>query len=237
MFESYQFKLPFLQASQAQKHVTVNEALARLDALAQLTFQSRSEDVPTTPSDGQVYAVPIGASGVWSGQDHKVALFLNGGWVFVDGHDGWTAWVVDEVAQARFINGVWSDVNSLEASALGSAQTVDIQFDHQITAGATNETVVVIPHHSSVVGVTARVIEEIVFAEATDFNLGVVGADNRYGSGYGHWLNTYIQGLTGQPQTYYSDTPLLLTANGGDFVSGAIRFAIHTTVLTPPDAV
>ncbi len=57
------------------------------------------------------------------------------------------------------------------------------------------------------------------------------------GTGYGHWKNTYVQGLTGQPVTYWSDTPVLLSAEGGDFVSGSIRIAIHTTVLTPPAAV
>jgi len=235
MFESYHFKLPFVQASQAQKHVTVNEALARLDALAQLTFVSRSDDVPNGPTDGQTYAVPVGATGAWAGQDHKVALFLNGGWVFVDAQDGWTAWVLDESVQIRSLGGVWADVNAV--STLGMAQMVNIQFDHQITAGATNETAVVIPHHSNVVGITARVIEEISFTGATNFNLGVSGAVKRYGNGYGHWLNSYVQGLTGKPQTYFEDTPLLLTADGGEFVSGAIRFAIHATVLTPPDAV
>ncbi len=237
MFESYQFKLPFLQASQAQKHVTVNEALARLDALSQLTFVSRFEDVPNAPLDGQTYVVPVGASGIWSGQDHRVALFLNGGWVFVDARNGWMAWVVDEAVQLRFLDGFWDVVGRSQNTALGFSERVDIQFDHQIMAGANNQTSVVIPHHSSVIGVTARVIDEIVFSGATDFNLGVDGSDNRYGSGFGHFQNTYIQGLTGQPLTYYSDTPLLLTANGGDFVSGVIRFAIHTTQLTPPEAV
>ena len=36
MVETYQFKLPLVQAAQAQKHVSVNEALARLDAAVQL---------------------------------------------------------------------------------------------------------------------------------------------------------------------------------------------------------
>ncbi len=49
MSETYQFKLALLEAAQAQKHVTVNEAFARLDALAQLRVQSRSADVPASP--------------------------------------------------------------------------------------------------------------------------------------------------------------------------------------------
>lgn len=237
MSETYQFKLPLLQAAQAQKHVTVNEALARLDVLAQLRVQSRSVDVPVAPVDGQSYIVPVGATGVWAGQEHKVALFLNGGWEFVDALDGWSAWVIDEAACLRFGSGVWNYAAASVDPDLASAKMVDLEFDHVLSAGATNQTSVVIPHHSSVVGITARVTEEITFSGATTFKLGVSGADDRYGSGFGHWKNTFVQGLTGQPLTYWSDTPILLSAEGGDFVSGTIRIAIHTIILTPPAAV
>ncbi len=237
MSETYQFKLSFLEAAQAQKHVTVNEALAKFDALCVLRVQSRTADVASAPLDGQTFIVPSGATGAWIGQDHKIALFLNGGWEFVNAYDGWCAWVIDEAVELRFEAGAWDyavlSVNPNKASA----KMVDLEFDHVLSAGATNETSVVIPHHSSVTGITARVTEEIVFTGATTFKLGVLGADDRYGSGYGHWKNTFVQGLTGQPLTYWSDTPVLLSAVGGVFVSGSIRIAIHTTVLTPPAAV
>lgn len=237
MSETYQFKLPLLQAAQAQKHVTMNEALTRLDALAQLRVESRSVDIPASPVDGHAYIVPVGATGDWAGQDHRVALFLNGGWAFVTAFDGWSAWVIDAAACLRFSTGVWDYAVVSVDPALASALMVNLEFDHVLTAAATNQTSVVIPDHSSVVGITARVTEEIVFSGATTFKLGVLGADNRYGSGFGHWKNTFVQGLTGQPQTYWSDTPILLSAEGGDFVSGTIRIAIHTTILTPPAAV
>ena len=38
--------LPFIMPAQAQKHVTVNEALVRLDGLAQLRLQSISVTTP-----------------------------------------------------------------------------------------------------------------------------------------------------------------------------------------------
>lgn len=237
MSETYQFKLPFIEAAQAQKHVTVNEALARMDALAQLRVQSRVVDVPAATVDGQTYIVSAGATGVWAGQDHRIALFLNGGWEFVDALDGWSAWVIDEAAELRFQAGVWDFTVAPGDPNKASADTVNLEFDHLLTAGATNQTSVVIPHHSSVVGVTARVIEEIAFSGATTFRLGVAGADDRYGTGFGHWKNTFVQGLSGQPLTYWSDTPILLSAEGGDFVSGTIRMAIHVTILTPPAAV
>jgi len=237
MSETYQFKLPYLQAAQAQKHVTVNEALTRMDALAQLRVQSRIADVPASPVDGQTYIVPVGATGLWAGQDHRVALYLNGGWEFVDALNGWTAWVIDQAVYLRFVAGVWDYAVASVDPAKASASMVNLEFDHVMDAGATNQTNVVIPHHSSVVGITARVTEEIVFSGATTFKLGVDGADDRYGSGFGHWKNTLVQGLTGQPLTYWLDTPVLLSAQGGDFVSGTIRIAIHAMILTPPAAV
>lgn len=151
--------------------------------------------------------------------------------------DGWCAWVIDEAVALRFVAGVWDYVHLLDDPNKASAKLLALEFDHSITAGATNVTSVVIPHHSSVVGITARVIDEIAFTGATTFKVGVAGADDRYGTGYGHWKNTYVQGLTGQLQTYWSDTAVLLSAEGGDFISGVIRIAIHATVLTPPAAV
>jgi len=54
MTETNQFQLPLVQASQAQKHVTVNEALARLDAAAQLRLESIVIAVPpVTATDGE----------------------------------------------------------------------------------------------------------------------------------------------------------------------------------------
>jgi len=61
---SHNLSLPFIQPSQAQKHVTHNEALRLLDAVVQLTLQSLSQQTPPSLAiDGQVYALPAGANG------------------------------------------------------------------------------------------------------------------------------------------------------------------------------
>ena len=46
MTDTSNLTLPLLAAAQAQKHVTVNEALQRLDGVVQLTLRSRSEATP-----------------------------------------------------------------------------------------------------------------------------------------------------------------------------------------------
>ena len=51
---SHNLSLPFIQPSQAQKHVTHNEALRLLDAVVQLTLQSLSQQTPPSLAiDGQ----------------------------------------------------------------------------------------------------------------------------------------------------------------------------------------
>mgnify|MGYP001796473623 CR=1 FL=1 len=46
MSETLNMGLPLVQPSQAQKHVTVNEALVRLDALGQMVLASRALPSP-----------------------------------------------------------------------------------------------------------------------------------------------------------------------------------------------
>ncbi|MFC3119936.1 DUF2793 domain-containing protein [Jhaorihella thermophila] len=54
--------LPYLLPSQAQKHVTHNEALRLLDALVQLTVESfEALTPPASPADGECHALGGGA--------------------------------------------------------------------------------------------------------------------------------------------------------------------------------
>jgi len=72
--------LPLLQPAQAQKHVTVNEALMRLDGLVNLVLQSVTTAAPpATVTDGLCFAVPFAASGAWAGQDGGLPSAATGG--------------------------------------------------------------------------------------------------------------------------------------------------------------
>ena len=56
--------LPLLEASQAQKHVTHNEALLLLDAMVHLAAISRALAAPpASPGDGDRYLVAASATG------------------------------------------------------------------------------------------------------------------------------------------------------------------------------
>jgi hypothetical protein len=60
--------LPELGASQAQKHVTVNEALNALDVLVQLAVIDRGLAAPPdAPAEGQRWLVASGESGASNG--------------------------------------------------------------------------------------------------------------------------------------------------------------------------
>jgi hypothetical protein len=89
--------LPLLAAGQAQKHVTHNDALVRLDALIHLVVDSRTQAAPPlSPTELSAYIVPTDGTGVFAGRADQVALFEDGGWTFLTPRIGWQAWVADE---------------------------------------------------------------------------------------------------------------------------------------------
>lgn len=225
--------LPLLDGAQAQKHVTVNEALTRLDAVALLTALSRSVTAP--PSDaaaGDRYIVPADASGDWAGAQDQIAVSVNGGWDLVAPAAGWRAHVADEAAGAIYDGLAWRS-GAIAVSSIGAMIAAEIlTVDHMVGAGPTSDTAVLIPDRSIVLGVTGRVIEAI--GGATSWRLGVVGAEDRYGSGLGVALNSEAHGITGAPVGYFGGTPLRLSADGGDFAGGAVRLAAHLLRLSPP---
>lgn len=90
--------LPYLAAGQMQKHVTLNEALTRLDALVQTAVVSRTEPVqPPAPTDGDLYILPVGATGsVWSGRPAGSLMRAEaGGWSSIETTGGLIALVLD----------------------------------------------------------------------------------------------------------------------------------------------
>ncbi|WP_316859749.1 DUF2793 domain-containing protein [uncultured Cohaesibacter sp.] len=91
--------LPYIAASQNQKHVTHNEALRMLDALVQLSVKDRHLTAPPEePSEGDRYIVAEGGSDDWEGWDDSLAAYLDGVWTQFVPTVGWIAWAEDEEA-------------------------------------------------------------------------------------------------------------------------------------------
>ena len=106
--------ISYLVPDQAQKHVTVNEALRILDIVVQLAVSSRVETLPpSSPYDGERYIVANGATGLWAGRDVQIACWQDGGWVFSQPNIGWLAWVVDESRAFAFDGSTWIDMASI----------------------------------------------------------------------------------------------------------------------------
>ena len=78
MSETPNLALPLLAAGQAQKHVTVNEALRRLDVMARITLKAERASVPNNKADGEAWLVADGATGLWSGWDGDIAVWWDG---------------------------------------------------------------------------------------------------------------------------------------------------------------
>lgn len=101
-------KLPYILPSQAQKHVSHNEALRMLDALVQPVVESRTlVTPPASPANGDGYIVPVGATGDWAGQDNAIAAFQDGTWQFFAPVTGWLAHVIDAAERVVFTGSGW----------------------------------------------------------------------------------------------------------------------------------
>jgi len=100
--------MPFLMPSQAQKHVTHNEALQHLDALVQLRVGAFGASLPpAAPEHGDCYALGAGASGDWAGQDGSLAYWDGTGWLFLTPVAGWRAWGQTEGEMRVYDDGDW----------------------------------------------------------------------------------------------------------------------------------
>jgi hypothetical protein len=102
--------LPYLASGQAQKHVTVNESLQRLDALVQLSAESATTTAqPASPADGAVYVLPTGKTGAaWGAMAvGALAYHVDGAWQQITPHEGWRAFVRDTDALMVFTGAAW----------------------------------------------------------------------------------------------------------------------------------
>lgn len=234
MAETHRLALPLLQPAQAQKHVTVNEALMRIDGLVNLVLLSRSVSTPPAAVQvGVAYDVPVGAVNAWAGQDGKVAIGANGGWVFVTPAAGWRAFVADRGVPAMHDGQAWVD-GAMTMSPHGAGMKAGlVEVDHPVVAGATSQTVPLIPAAAMVLGVTARVTEEIT-GTLSAWTLGSVGAADRFGAGLGLAAGSWARGILSTPLTYWTPEPLVLTATGGAFAAGRVRIAVHYLELSLP---
>lgn len=128
--------LTLLEASQAQKEVTINEALMCLDAMIGSAVTSRSISTPPgSPATGVVYIVGASPTGAWAGQANKLAYF-DQVWRFITPLSGARAWVRDELRDYQYNGSAW------QAVTLGGSIRV-VTAAGAVTTSATDYTVVI----------------------------------------------------------------------------------------------
>jgi len=239
MSDSTHLTLPLVEAAQAQKHVTVNEALMRLDALVQLAVESATETAPPlSPSEGQRWIVGDSATGDWSGEDGRIAAWVDGAWMFFAPNAGWQAWVVVTRTQLLHDGTDWVEGPASTTAAVtehaAATHIKTIELDHAITAGASNDTTLTIPDRAIVFGVTGRVLDNVT--GPMSWTLGVAADPQRYGNAIGVGAGSTVNGVSGTPTAYYGATPMRITATGSEFTGGTLRVALHYLILAAPSA-
>src|ERR1700712_3469294 len=115
--------LPYILPSQAQKHVTHNEALQRLDAIVQLTINAEQSGPPGAPDEGVCYLIASGATGIWTGKSGQLAFRQDGAWIYLQPQPGWRAWFESDNRLRAFHSGSWSE---LDLPANGTFLTLGI---------------------------------------------------------------------------------------------------------------
>lgn len=119
-------QLPYILPSQAQKHVTHNEAIRRLDALVQIRVTNMEQTAPPAgPSEGAAVIVGDGATGDFAGRDRNVATFEDGAWAFVAPRPGLIAFVESDGAFVGCDGTNWRPLLSGPFSMLGVNATAD----------------------------------------------------------------------------------------------------------------
>jgi len=105
-------KMPNIEAAQAQKHVTHNEALRVLDAIVHLGVIDRDlTAAPGLPANGDRYIVDASATGTWAGKDQQIAAWQDNAWSYYVPQEGWLAWVADEDKLLAWDGTAWNEVS------------------------------------------------------------------------------------------------------------------------------
>lgn len=113
--------LPYLQPAQAQKHVTVNTALGRLDALVQAVVADRRTDPPEPVEAGAAHLVAAGGIAAFAGQDHALAVYDGVAWAFYAPQPGWRVHVRAEATDLVFDGTAWGPLPRLGIGAAPDA--------------------------------------------------------------------------------------------------------------------
>ena len=129
MSATFHLALPYLDPAQAQKHVTHNEALRRMDAVIHLSVITRAVLAPPdTAQDGARYLIGTSPTGIFTGHAGQIAHFIDGAWLFSQPKPGWTCFVESESVHLVYDGTNWrsfvfafDNLQNLKSLGLGTS--------------------------------------------------------------------------------------------------------------------
>ena len=119
-------EMPIILPSQAQKHVTHNEALLVLDAVVQLCLEALEQNAPPTAfADGQIWSIGQTPTGEWTHYPGLLAMRASSGWLFVRPREGWRAWDRSNNALLIYHNNAWTPLPLFNLPGVGIGTMFD----------------------------------------------------------------------------------------------------------------
>ncbi|MGB4828742.1 MAG: DUF2793 domain-containing protein [Paracoccaceae bacterium] len=224
--------LPLILPSQAQKHVTHNEALAVLDVVVQLAVLNRDQTAPPAlPGLGDRHLVAAGAALDWAGKDGQIAVMTEVGWQFWLPRPGWQAHVLAEGQTAAFDGLVWKTLSdgALSVAQLGVSATADVTNRLSVSSPATLLNHAGAGHqlklNKAAPGDTASLLFQTGFSGRAE--MGTVGSDNFAVkvSADGTTFNTVLQAVAASG---VAELPSGARLPDGSAVAPALAFSADT---------
>ncbi|PIR39612.1 MAG: hypothetical protein COV35_03655 [Alphaproteobacteria bacterium CG11_big_fil_rev_8_21_14_0_20_39_49] len=108
--------IPLVASNQAQKEVTLNTAIATIDAILNTGVIDRGLNTPPmSPSDGDLYIVGSSPTDDWASNADDIAYYQTT-WKFISPNEGMSLWVNDEDISYTWDGTAWvsSVVNALD---------------------------------------------------------------------------------------------------------------------------
>lgn len=237
--------LGYVMPSQAQKHVTVNESLRRLDAVVQCAVKSATTTgEPGTPAEGDAYILPAGRSGpAWDilAETH-IAVFQDGAFTAIPPAAGFLAYAMDTGRFLLFDGTAWrtiplsgDNVPSLGINTGADANNrlavkanAELLSHDDVTPGSGDARKVI---NKAGTGNTASLLLQTGFSGRAE--IGLVGEDNltvKVSSDGGSFTEVMrADAATGNLGVGLSATPVCRLD-----VAGPVRVAGYTVAALPP---
>jgi len=164
--------ITLVEQSQAQKEITVNEAITRIDALLNTGAISRSISAPPgSPASGDLYIVGSSPTGTWTGQANRLAYF-DQIWRFIIPLEGMSLWVNDEDITYSYNGANWQSSGLIIQNVISGTSYTLATSDIRKTLYFTSATAVTLTLPNSIyTNFTCRILQagagQITFTPAS----------------------------------------------------------------------